>query len=74
MDVVTYALLKKQVDNVSLAYEYKGSVTSVENLPADATVGDLYTISSDGTEYVWDGTQWLLKSKLITDAQIDALP
>lgn len=69
MDVITYALLKKKVDNVTLAYTYQGSVDLVSDLPSDAEIGDLYTV--DGTQYVFDGTDWINMS--ITDAQIDAL-
>ena len=71
MDVVTYALLKKRIDNISLAYSYKGSVPTIADLPQDAETGDLYTVGGD--EYVWDGTAWVKTSEAITDAQIDAL-
>ena len=69
MDVITYALLKKKVDNVTLAYTYQGSVDSVSDLPSGANLGDLYTVG--GTQYVFDGSDWIALS--ITDAQIDAL-
>lgn len=73
MDVVTYALLKKRIDNSSLAYTYKGSVPTVADLPGDADKGDLYTV--DGFEYVFDGTAWVQIDNYvpITNAQIDAL-
>ena len=80
MDIVTYALLKGQVkelsdkvDNVTLAYSYKGSVSSVSDLPDDADTGDLYTI--DGIQYVWDGEDWIVvqSSVAITNSQIDSL-
>lgn len=73
MDIVTYALLKKKVDNVTLAYSYKGSVADVSSLPDDATLGDLYTVGA--VQYVWDGTEWVVldSTKSITNAQIDAL-
>ena len=71
MDVVTYALLKKKIDNVTLAYTYKGSVNTVEDLPVNADTGDLYTI--DGIQYVYDGTAWINVNPAITQEQIDAL-
>lgn len=87
MDIVTYALLKgevdktnqdveqlnERVDNVTLAYSYKGSVSSVSDLPDDADAGDLYTI--DGIQYVWDGEDWIVvqSSVAITNSQIDSL-
>ncbi len=73
MDIETYALLKKKVDNVTLAYTYKGSVADVASLPDDATLGDMYTVGT--IQYVWDGTEWVVidSTKSITNAQIDAL-
>lgn len=71
MDIVTYALLKKQVDNVTLAYTYKGSVASVDDFPNDAETGDLYTVGT--AQYVYDGTQWLEIGGTITNQQIDNL-
>ena len=73
MDIVAYALLKKKVDNVTLAYSYKGSVADVASLPDDATLGDLYTVGT--IQYVWDGTEWIVidSTTSITNAQIDAL-
>ena len=73
IDVVTYALLKKKVDNVTLAYSYKGSVSDVESLPSGAELGDLYTVGSE--QYVWDGTAWVLieLGEPIALGQIEAL-
>lgn len=73
MDIETYAVLKKKIDNVTLAYTYKGSVADVASLPDDATLGDLYTVGT--VQYVWDGTEWVVldSTKSITNAQIDAL-
>lgn len=77
MDVVTLGAAlaisgKKTTEAIgSLApgYTYKGSVASVADLPSGAETGDLYTVG--GTQYVWDGTQWINMS--ITNSQIDAL-
>ena len=71
MDIITYALLKKRVDNVTLAYSYKGSVATTSDLPDDATLGDLYTVGT--AQYVWDGTNWVQVGGSITNEQIDAL-
>lgn len=76
MDVVTYALLSGKVSGVesmvtSLAegFDYKGSVSSVDNLPDDAAAGDLYTV--DGKKYVWDGTSWVeLKDSIELDTTL----
>lgn len=37
---------------------YKGSVETREQLPTDAQIGDLYEISSDGSEVCWNGDDW----------------
>lgn len=70
MDVVTYALAKNKAagytdskfDAVSSGVTYKGSVSSVEDLPTTATKGDEYSVGSEGY-YVYDGTQWVPASK-----------
>ena len=73
MDLETYAILKKKIDNVTLAYSYKGGVATVDDLPDDADLGDLYTVGT--VQYVWDGTEWITPEYTtpITNAQIDAL-
>ena len=73
MDIVTYALLKKRIDNCTPGYTYEGSADSVSDLPGDAEKGDLYTV--DGVQYVWDGENWVEVNlgTPITTAQIDAL-
>lgn len=72
MDIITYALLKKQVDNVTLAYSYKGGVATVADLPDNAEIGDMYTVGT--VQYVWDGTQWTNAGDTpITNEQIDNL-
>lgn len=73
MDITTYALLKKKVDNVTLAYTYKGSVATTADLPSGASKGDLYTVG--GQQYVFDGTTWVQLDKVvpITNEQIDTL-
>ena len=48
MDVVTYALLSKKIQNVTLAYSYKGGVATVDDLPDDAAT-DTATATGTGT-------------------------
>lgn len=57
------------IGSIAPGYTYKGSVATVADLPSGAETGDLYTVG--GTQYVWDGTQWINMS--ITNAQIDSL-
>ena len=72
MDVVTYALLKKQISSILPGYDYKGGVASVDDLPDDATTGDLYTVGS--IQYVWNGTEWItIIEPAISKTQVDAL-
>lgn len=37
---------------------YKGSVPTVEDLPANPVQGDLYEIEANGAEYCWNGEKW----------------
>lgn len=37
---------------------YKGSVSTVEDLPKDAKQGDLYEVKGDNSEWCWNGEQW----------------
>lgn len=74
MDVVTYALLKgavknldTKIDAIAQGFTYKGSVASVGNLPASASSGDAYTVSSTGGLYVYDGTTWLRVNQDLVD-------
>ena len=76
MDVITYALLKKQMAALSTKYgslaegfSYKGSVASTAALPAtDNTAGDLYTVTGEGNaRYLYDGEEWVNLDSDITD-------
>ena len=71
MDVVTYALLNKKLQNVTLAYSYKGGVATVDDLPDNADAGDLYTVGTN--QYVWNGTEWVNIGGPISNAQIDSI-
>lgn len=43
---------------VDKIYRYRGSVATVEDLPANAQEGDVYNITSTGANYAWTGTEW----------------
>ena len=51
---------KAEVDaKISAVYIFKGSVATYEDLPSsDLTVGDVYNVESDGSNYAWTGTGW----------------
>lgn len=36
----------------------KGSVTTVSDLPTNASIGDVYNVSDTGMSYGWTGTEW----------------
>lgn len=37
---------------------YKGSVPTVDDLPADAAQGDMYEVIADGSEWAFNGEKW----------------
>lgn len=37
---------------------YKGSVLTYEELPTTNTNGDIYTVTSENKNYIWNGTTW----------------
>lgn len=45
--------------DITTVFRYAGSVETFDALPADdLTVGDVYNVEADGTNYVWNGTAW----------------
>ena len=52
--------LRSYVDSRSAAgMHYKGSVSTVSALPSTGNAaGDMYNVSENGRNYVWDGTAW----------------
>lgn len=49
---------------------YKGSVATVEDLPADAEQGDLYEVAEDNSEWCWNGEKWFEYGKTTNLAPI----
>lgn len=51
---------KSEVDGkVSSVYKYKGTVATYSALPSTGlTIGDVYNVESDGSNYAWVGTTW----------------
>ena len=51
---------KTEIDSkISSVYKYKGSVASYEDLPSeDLTIGDVYNVETNGSNYAWDGVTW----------------
>ena len=54
--------LKKEIELLkSMVYKYRGSVSSFSELPEFPTVGDVYSVDTDGKDgenYVWTGDKW----------------
>lgn len=73
MDIVTYALLKKQISG--MMPNYKGTVTNVSDLPSTAGDGDMYVVTAEGnTHYSFINGQWqAIDPPIATTAQIDGL-
>lgn len=57
---LTYYYTKTEVDGkVSAVYKYKGTVSTYSDLPStDLTIGDVYNVETDGSNYAWTGTAW----------------
>ena len=51
---------KNEIDTkISSVYRYKGSVATYQDLPStDLTIGDVYNVEEDGSNYAWTGTTW----------------
>ena len=55
----TYATKTELSQQVASVYKVKGSVATESALPQEGnTIGDVYNVETDGSNYVWDGTQW----------------
>ena len=56
---ITDAYTKEEINTkFGSVYHVKGSVATYDDLPDDATVGDVYNILDSGANYVWTGTEW----------------
>ena len=53
------ATVKYVKDKVTSLFSYKGSVSTVDDLPESGNIkGDVWNVSSTGANYAWDGSQW----------------
>lgn len=65
---VTYALckratsaeIKKAIEGIGDGMTFKGSVNTVDDLPANPSKGDLYIVKEDRSKAVFDGAEWVL--------------
>ena len=51
---------KDEIDGkVSSVYKYRGTVATYQDLPSTGlTVGDVYNVEADGSNYAWTGSTW----------------
>ena len=58
-DVSEFATTSYVDNKVASVMKYAGSVKTVGDLPdSDLTIGDVYNVEEDGSNYAWDGSQW----------------
>ena len=50
--------IAKLQDDIVGGIRYKGAVTTVDDLPANAKQGDLYEVTADGSEWCYNGEKW----------------
>ncbi len=71
----TYALKT----DIAAAVNYKGTVATVSALPSSGvSTGDMYNVTEDGHNYVWDGSDWddlggTWRIEYLTNTEIDAI-
>ncbi len=51
--------LQDAVNKFTEPLSYKGEVETKENLPDIATNGDIYNVTSENKNYIYDGTNWV---------------
>lgn len=50
--------LKVDSSMLTSVFRYAGQVNSVDDLPDDASIGDVYDVKDSGVNYVWTGSSW----------------
>jgi beta-lactamase superfamily II metal-dependent hydrolase len=56
--------LKGQIDRFGNPLTFKGVVATLNDLPENATAGDIYAVSSINKNYVYSGEEWLEYSQI----------
>ena len=78
MDAVTMAVLQEAIDetmgSILPGFVNKGSVSTTSDLPGSGnTEGDLRVVEADGSQWYWNGSNWIQLNPAATNAQIDGL-
>lgn len=78
---IATSFLSNTGNNVSMVYNYMGSVATYSDLPAEPNVGDVYMIESAnpshyieaGDDVLWNGAEWELLDTVISSEMIDTI-
>lgn len=46
-------------------YTYKGSVETVDDLPTENNIGDVWEVSTEAANYSWTGTEWTVLGAMV---------
>lgn len=65
--------LKGQIDRFGNPLTFKGIVATINDLPEDATAGDIYNITAINKNYVFSGEEWLEYSDAIDNSCEDMI-
>lgn len=65
--------LKVQIDRFGNPLTFKGIVATIEDLPEDATAGDIYNVTDINKNYVFSGEEWLEYSDAIDNSCQDMI-
>ena len=61
VDIIARAMAGKglqQLSTLGTALDYKGAVDTTNDLPEDASAGDVYIVNEDGKSYAYNGSEW----------------
>lgn len=65
--------LKGQIDRFGNPLTFRGIVETIEDLPEEATAGDIYNVTDINKNYVFSGEEWLEYSDAIYDCCEDMI-
>ena len=52
------AYVDNLVNSLGTVLNFKGTCTTISDLPVSGNTGDVWIVTEDNSEYVWDGTNW----------------
>lgn len=67
------AALKGQIDRFGNPLTFRGIVATINDLPEEATAGDIYNVTAINKNYVYSGTEWLEYSDAIDNSCEDMI-